>query len=275
MDELLPQDGAPSLPQSDLSSPDPGGAAPSITELEKLERVRFQGQEWTPKDLERALMRQKDYTQKTQSLSEERKSFEGERKFYENLHADLRIITGSDQAHRDQLISEFVKLYPQKFHGALRQALSQSSPVQQTQQHTDVELLGRVAHLEKFYHSQEVAKERTRIDQTVSNLSKQFPDAIPEMAIGRVFEAYNKLLETDPNAKLTEDMWKESFKTVEQQLKSWSDNRQKALIKKQQAANAKGAAPVSGGGTVGRAPPKFKSLKDVTDFAVKDLSGRS
>lgn len=280
MDVDMTQDGSPSLDTSEDSNqtaqqPFEQGQAPTIQELEKFERFKFQGQEWTPKDLERAMLRQQDYTKKTQSLAEERKSLDTERKYYENLNADLSMVR-----QNPNLASEFIKLYPQKFHQALKQVLSESQGQAQTQQVTqqpkyDVELNSRLSTLEKFYHEQDIAKNKAVVEAKVGELSKKYPDAIPEMVLGRIFESYSQLKDQDPEAKISDQTWEDTFKSVDQQMKEYASKRYGAMVKKQTVANEKAKAPDSGGGSVGRAPAKFKNLNEVTEYAIRDLTGRN
>lgn len=272
-----------SFPQDTTSQQDLGSSSssveslPSLSDLEKMERFRFEGHEWTPKDLKNAIMRQQDYTRKTQGLAEERKSFDSERKYYENLYADLEKVKQSPH-----LASEFVKIYPQKFHQALRNILNNEPTSQQTQSQNqqqqrngpDVDTLSRLAHLEKFYNEQEVSKNEVQINSTIDKLSGKYPDAIPELVIGRVFEAYSQMLKNDPGAKLTSDMWEDTFKSVDQYMKNLVATKYKNKQQEQLKANSKSKDVSSGGGTVGRAPQKFKDLKSVTDFAIRDLTRR-
>lgn len=255
--------------------------AEAIAEIEKLAKFKFQGQEWTPKELERAILRQKDYTQKTQQIAQVKKEFESQQKFYLNYAADLRTIEKSSPEQRQALISEFIKIYPQQFHSELDKALrnlsgqDQSSATRTQQSHTpDVALLSRLQSLEKIHHEQAVERSRASIESNIQKLSSKYKDAIPELVIGRVFEAYNQLAEQDPQAKLTDKMWEDTFKTVDEEMKSRMKNNYGDLVKKQTEANAKGKAPDASGGTVGRAPHKFKSLKEATQHAIRDLSGR-
>lgn len=251
-----------------------------VTELEKLEKFKFQGQELTAKDLEKMILRQKDYTQKTQSLAEERKAIEAEkqeRKFYENLYYDLQQVKSNPQ-----LVQEFIKVYPEKFHGYLKEVLnSQQTQAQDQTAQTkyDIDQMSRMQKLENFYNQQqemiqqqEIAKTEAAINSKIETLSKKYPDALPELAIGKVFEVYNKLQQT--GGKLSDQDWESAFKASDAQVKDLLKSRYGELVKKQTQANAKARDVDSGGGTVGRAPQKFKSLKEVTDFAVNDLTGR-
>jgi hypothetical protein len=248
---------------SDESNSALQGLNEAIADLDKVQKVKFQGQEWTPKDLEKAILRQKDYTRKTQELSQQRTSFEENKKYYVNLAADLRTLEKNPN-----LVSEFVKLYPKEFHPYAQEALSKTSNTQTQQQpQLDVETQSRLASLEKFYHEQEVQKNEVVINQSIDAGLKKYPDAIPELVIARVYEKYN-LSGEGP----TKEDWDKTFKEVNDQVTSLWKNKYSEFVKKQTSANAKARDVDAGGGTVGRAPEKFKSLKDVTNFAVKDLT---
>lgn len=264
-------------PESTQNSPShqQGPELPSVAELEKMERFKFDGQEWTAKDLKNAYLRQQDYTRKTQELAELRKGFEQERKYYENLYADLQYVKDNPQ-----FAQKFIETYPQKFHQLLQRVLGDSSSQPQMQQQQssrgpDVELMSRLSNLEKFYHEQEVKKNETEINTTLKELETKYPDAITEMVMGRVYEAYNRMLQQDPSAKLTKQMWEDSFKSVDSYMKDLVNTRYRSKQQEQLKANKRSSDVSPGGATVGRAPQKFKDLKSVTEFAVRDLTGRS
>lgn len=243
--------------------------ADAIAELDKMEKFKFQGQEWSPKDLEKAILRQKDYTQKTQSLAEERKQIEtqkAETKFYENLYYDLNAVK-----QNPQLVSEFLRTYPEKFHSYLRDVLQndQTKPNENKQQSSpqvDFETASRLQKLESVLFEQEVAKNAQVIESRISDLTKKYPDALPEMAIARVYEAANA------GKKVTDADWEKAFQQVDTQIKNLVKTRYGDLVKKQSETNKRSRDVESGGGTPGRAPEKFKSLKDVTAFAIQDMT---
>ena len=253
---------------TDFSKLDQGAIEPTVYELEKLSKFKFQGQELTPKDLEAAILRQKDYTQKTQALSKERESFKSEQKYYENLYYDLQNVKNNPQ-----LANEFIKIYPEKFHTYLKQILngesnSQAPTQNQSSGKYDVDLMSRLQKLENYYQDQEVSKHTQEINSTIAKYEKQYPDAIKELVIGRVWEAANQ------GAEVNENLWANTFKSVDAQMKDMVKAKYGDLIKQQTEANKKARDVESGGGTVGRAPQKFKSLKDVTENAINDLTKR-
>jgi len=80
-----------------------------IIELDGLEKFKYEGRD-TPKEIEaweKGHMMQSDYARKTQAISEERK-------YYDNLHVDLAAVRNNPS-----LKSEFLKIYPEKFHSHL------------------------------------------------------------------------------------------------------------------------------------------------------------
>jgi hypothetical protein len=123
--------------------------------------------------------------------------------------------------------------------------------------------------LESFYQEQEVAKNTAEINKTVDSMAKKYPDALPELAIARVYEAFNR------GEQVTPETWEAAFKTVNEQMIARDKARYGDLVKKQTAANNKSRDVDSGGGTIGRAPQKFSKLSDVTAHAINDLKGRS
>lgn len=256
-------------PADDAAIQDQADArAQAILELDKVDRFKFGGQEWTAKDLQASIMRQKDYTQKTQGLATERKAFQEEQKFYENLTADLLKVKADPR-----LVNSFINTYPEKFHAYLDRVLNenrqtQGQPQSQGQQ-VDVQLLSRLDRLEKSYSEQEVAKQEQNIAATVEKFSKAYPDAanFKELVLGRAYEA------NMGGAKLNDEAWENIFKSVDQEVKTLLKSKYGELVKKQTDANAKAKDVQSGGGTVGRAPKKFTSFREINTHAFPGMTG--
>lgn len=255
-------------PQSELSQQ---SSAPQITELDKLEKFKYEGREWTPAELKKAILRQQDYTQKMQGFSKERQTFESERKFAENLYADLKHVQNNPA-----LASEFVKVYPQKYHAYLREVLSSTSGTASQQQPQNqnamnpelIELMSTVNELKGKFTEQEVAKNESFINTTIESLSQKYPDAIQKLVIAEVYD----YLQKNPKAQATDaKLWEDTFKSVDAEMKGHWKQRYGEMVKKQTQANAKARDVESGGGTIGQAPQKFKSIRDVTNHAVKQL----
>jgi hypothetical protein len=247
-------------------NPTKADVAQAIADLGKMDKFVLEGQEWTLKDLKAAIMRQKDYTQKTMALSEERKAFQEDKKFFENLAWDLEKVKG-DPA----LANEFVKVYPKAFHKYVENYLSsnsqqgqqQSVPGQQSQPPVDVQLLSRLDQLEKHFHAQEVSKNEKLIEQTMEKLSAKYPDAanFKEMVLGRAYEAHNG------GVSLTEEAWEDIYKQVQSEVEGLLKAKYSNLVKQQTEANSKSRDVGAGGGTAGRAPVSFKRFDDLAKHA--------
>jgi hypothetical protein len=243
--------------------------AEALAELEKIGKFQYQGKTWTVGELEKAILRQQDYTKKTQSVAEERKAIEEDRKFYDNLYYDLEKVKANPK-----LANEFISLYPEKFHSYLENVLSQINTREQTQQETqptptyaqpDIKLLSRLDRLEKTYQAQEVEKQSAIIQKTMDEMTKKYPDALPDACLARAYEAHQA------GVKMTNETWEEIYKTNDKQMKDWAKARYGDLVKKQTTANAKARDVDPGGGVVGRAPKTFSKFDDITNNMIETL----
>jgi hypothetical protein len=246
----------------------------AIWELKETGKFKYQGKEYTAKDfddLQKGSLRMQDYTKKTQSLSEDRKSFDSERKFYENLHLDLAFVKNNPDS-----VNQFLQIYPEKFHKYVKDLFYENTPKPDYQQQgespqaykPDVELMSRVNKLEKFYTDQEVAKAKSEISKTMEDLSKKYPDALTKVCLSDAYESYSK------GVKLTPEVWEEIFKTNDAFMKQRDKQKYGDLVKKQVTANNKAKDVESGGGTPGRAPIKVKRIEEIKDRMMNDLSSR-
>lgn len=243
-------------------------AAIAIAELDKMDKFKLDGQEWTLKDLKAAILRQKDYTTKTQALAQERDSFGKQKEYYEKLAWDLMTLK-----QNPNLASEFIKVYPQEFHkyaeqvlGSTQEQTNSTQTAQQAGPQVDVQTLSRLDRLEKFYQDQEIKKNEQVIEQTMAKLSEKYPDAsnFKELVLARAFEAHNQ------GVQLTEESWEDIFKQVNSQVGTVLKAKYGDMVKKQTEANSKAKDVASGGGTAGRAPQKFKSFDEVTKLAMEE-----
>lgn len=247
-----------------------GDVAMAIAELDKMDKFKLDGQEWTLKDLKAAIMRQKDYTQKTQTLADERKSFQEERKFHENLAWDLKQV-----ANNPELAKEFVKIYPEKFHKHVDEFLKANTQGQSQQQNqvqrpqVDIQTLSRLEKLEKIHHEQEVSRLESEYKNITDELAKKYPDAgnFTELVQARAYEA--RLA----GSELTRENWEQIFKEVDENVSSLLKAKYGSLVKKQMEANTKAKDVGSGGGIADRAPVKFKKFDDLQKAAEDYIRG--
>lgn len=246
----------------------------TLPELEKLERFKYDGREWTPADLKSAVMMQKDYTQKTQEISQERK-------YYDNLAADLKYVR-----ENPTLANEFRKIYPEKFHSYLDfAAATQQQAGQQHQnvqgQPQQVQLPPEFQNLKKDFDqlrtawsSQETEKEMAKIDNIFQTMGKKYEHADERTVLATAQAAYQQGLKQNGDGyRLTDAQWEQIFKSEHERSQARYESFYKNKISQQQEANKKARDAGPGGGTPGQAPPK-RSFKEATADAIAHFEGR-
>lgn len=248
--------------QSELA---PDSNQPSIAELEKMERFKFEGQEYTPKELKNAILRHNDYTRKTQELAENRKSVETEQLYRDNFQADFEKLL-----QNPELIEAFKQYYPkhwvdvaEKLLGFTAQKPAQQtaqSPSQNTQQGSlDPQVMKKIEYIEKTFQQREVEALEKALDSEFTKLTQKYPKANQELALARAQLLSDQKVDILKNGAL-EKVFKDLHDVEAGREKQWRDN----LLKEQKQANAKGRDIGKGGGTPGKAPEKmsFKQARD-------------
>ncbi len=243
-------------------------AAQAIADLNQFQKVKFEGQEWTLDDLKKAVMRQKDYTQKTQAIAEERKTYEADkadRKYYENLSFDLAKVQNNPA-----LAQEFIKTYPEKFHSYLKDALANNSSQMQSQPASTpqipVELMSQVQRLQSFVEKQEVAKAETEIEGLLSKALSSHKYANRKEVLADAFELHNR------GTKLTSELWNQLAEESHNNRKAEFDGYYKELVQQQTKANAKARDVGPGGGIPGQAPKKYKNFGDLNKDVLASMT---
>lgn len=233
--------------------------AQEILDLGTVERFRFKDKEWTPDDIEKAILRQEDYTRKTQGLAEERK-------YYDNLSADLEHIKLNPS-----LAARFKEVYPEKFHGYLNYVMGQAKASGQatsnteSQQGIDPKVLSRLESVEKrFYETDVKAKEEWLDAQFTKNQSK-YPFAQEAIVIAKAQARLERKEALDDKAM--EDIFKEAHAATEKMFKE----HQKTMNTNQLKANAKGRDVPKGGGIPGQAPVVARTIKEAQEIALRSF----
>lgn len=252
----------------------PENAAPTeqqLTELERLEKFKFDGQEYTPQELKKAILRQADYTRKTQEFSQERR-------YYDNLKADLRSVRANPA-----LASEFRRVYPQKFHDYLEDIVAStgtpSAPKPETMGNQtpyaqlDPQLISRFEKLENTYFEKEVQAIETSLEAQEKEFSTKYPMADLENVYSKAQALLdrNGSLPQDEQIKLTKDLWDRIYKADHEKNKLRYESYYKENINKQKQAGLKGRDAGAGGGMPSGAPKTFKTIKEATNAALADL----
>jgi hypothetical protein len=74
-------------------------------------------------------------------------------------------------------------------------------------------------------------------------------------------------------AQLSEEAWEQIFKQVNDEVQTRLKAKYGELVKQQKEANQKGKDVPAGGGTVGRAPKKFTSFREINEHAFPGMTG--
>ncbi len=229
-----------------------------IAELEKLGKFKLDGREWTSEQIKKSLMLHADYTKKTQEVAQERK-------YGENLKHDLENVRNNPE-----LVHEFKKIYPEKYHGYLDVLGIDFEPKQAKQASLDgipKEVLDRINRVEAYVKEKEISVAEAKLDQTFAKLSTQYPSADEEAVIARA-----QIL-LDRGEELTNELWEKLYKENHTKFEAMLEKRQQEKLNKTKQSARQAKDTRSGGGALGEAPKK-QSFKEATEQAIRDLGGR-
>ena len=256
-----------------------------LTELDKLEKFKFEGKEMTLEDLRKQMMLEKDYRNKTRGLAEERKQFATQReqaKFDLNLKADLQAVLDNPQ-----LLQEFKRIYPEQYH-----FLADNLKIQQ-QQAADPNAVNPLidnrlrqieskyqtqeakwAEQEKVYHEAQIEAAEASIDVVFGKMSQKYPLADERVVLSQAQALMDQGVKlADDKGTQLEDTWDKIWKTVNDQSQKRYEGYYKKQVDQQKLASSKGKDLASGGGIPDQAPKKIK-FKDVADHAIASLNAQ-
>ncbi len=242
------------LTTSTEAPPTTSGQATTVQELldlDKVERFKMAGQEWTPKDLQGAIMRNADYTRKTQALAEQRK-------YYDSLSVDLEAVKADPR-----LVDQFRKVYPEAFHKFLGYVgVNDPKPQGKPQGGADGlprEFVDRLDRIEGSLREREVKAIEAEIDSKFKTFSQKYPLADESAVLARA-EALARSGEKMTDA-LWEDLWSSVHKRSEELMKKHYSQK----FQQQMDANKRGADTSPGGAIPAQKPLRAKSIKEMTD----------
>lgn len=225
-------------------------------DLDKAEKVRWEGKEYTPDQFRKLMMFQSDYTKKMQTISEEKK-------YISSLRYDLQAVRGNPK-----LAAEFMKIYPKEFHAYLDDVMPQDWKTKQSDEsNLPPEIKEKLERFDSYIKDQEVSREEANIEKITSSLAQKYPDAIEDVVLARA----QAIVEQGHN--LTREDWDKLYKTSHDFMVKKMAEKQNKQFDAQKNANLRGRGIGPGGGTPGQAPRKM-SMKEATEAAIQDLSGR-
>lgn len=237
-------------------------------DLDKLERFRFAGREWSPKELRNAHLRHEDYTRKTQETAEARK-------YADNFAHDIRAVI--ENPHR---ISEFRQVYPKSYVEAAQRILERMQGSGQTPQHSDPAkpndpMMQKLSSLEEKFSALEAEKFKGEVEQTEAwlnsqfeTLTKKYPYANSEVVTARAEVASRQ------GTEITKEVLDKLFKASDNEIKAQWEKRYKEKVQEQIKAGSKAKDTGTGGGIPGGAPKGFKTIKEATNQFIQDFTAK-
>lgn len=256
-------------PAAEPQAQAPENSQPQVTELDGLSEWKWQGKKFTNDDFHKILTEHETYSKTS-------KEFETEKRFYDNLEADLLLVL-----EKPQLAQSFKSTYPQKFHSYLDmvlkdagQAKAQTDPAQNTSNlpkefMTEFEQMKeRLSWHEKRAYEAEVQANTAKLDAMLPPLFKKFEMANEEQVYAKAEALLNA------NQKLTEKTWERLIRESHEQMQKKFDRFQSAKIKEQTEKGQRGADGGPGGAAPGQAP-KRKSWEDATQEMIAAMGGKA
>lgn len=238
-------------------------------DLDRLERFKFQGKEWTPEEINKAMLMQSDYTKKTQELAKERK-------FIDNLGYDLDNVRSGIAT-----VEQFKAVYPERFHHLVETALNTAKADPETTQddepdtiktlqQTVEELRNKLETYENKFQDEKVEAETARLDAIFTKMGSKYELADEDA----VMNAAQRLLEENrdnPNFVFTDGVWERLYKRDHEKRVGILEEYNGKLMKNQESLNKKGTDGGPGGQPPGRERKRF-SFDEATEMAIQDLS---
>lgn len=256
-EELAPEgaqpDIAPEGAKVSAKAPEPE-TIKELLDLEKQERFRFAGKEWTPKELMNSYLMRDDYTRKTQELAETRK-------YAENFVHDLRTLVKEPNR-----INEFRSLYPSQYVERAMQILqmtggnhqtSTAAPTQTDPREDRISFLeSKIGDWEKAQYTREVESIQSWLDNQFDTLGKRYPFANHEAITARA-----QVL-SDRGEKITPEILDRLFKANNTEIKDSWEKMYRGKVETQLKQGQKGKDIGAGGGTPSAPPVKLKTMQD-------------
>jgi len=257
---------------SSEAAPEQPDQASDLLDLDSFDenrKLKLQEKEWTAKEIRDAILRQEDYTRKTQKLAEERK-------YYANLRYDL-----ANVKRNPALAAEFKKVYPKEFHDYLSHILPDTQTAKpqaenQAKPALDPQVAERLERVEKYYNDQTAKAAKAEVDSNCEKFSQKYPSVkgrYEALAMNILEHRLSEIRKDDPDAVLTEADWDRAYKSVHDENQKLAEQFFAEKVKKQKQTNQQVKDVAPGGGIPGQAPRKARTIKEATAFALQELEG--
>lgn len=267
--ETAPVDGAQSVEKTEQEK------IQELLELDKLEKFKWRGKEYSPKDLENMTLMRQDYTKKTQELAETRK-------FVDNFDYDLDKVL-----ENPNLMAKFKEVYPPQFVEKAEKILQRvwgqketdNSQVTKKEATPDSGLppeiadkLSKLDRLEKWMLSQEEEKYNARVESIQKELDSKMNEFASKYKFADRDAVENKLSALiDHGQEITPEVIERVFKEKHEGYLKLAREEIKQEQQKQLKANAK-AREAGPGGDAPAAAPKTLNLKQAREAMLRELN---
>jgi hypothetical protein len=243
-----------------------------VIDIDALPKVRWNGKEYTPEELNRMVLMQSDYTRKTQKLAEEKK-------FMDNLQYDLDNVRNTPE-----LAEQFKKVYPEKYHAFLNIVLNNaaktgpevdesedfSGTAAETLKKQINALQKKLDSYDQKFHEEKVEATNAQLDAIFTELGQKYDLADEDAIVNRA----QRLLEENrdnPEFQMTKGAWERLFRADHEARDKRFSERQKRLIETQAKQGSRAVDGGPGGVAPGRAQKRM-TLDEATEAMIQDLS---
>jgi hypothetical protein len=272
--DTAPEGAANTAAESPAAVTKPESQEPQVTDLDSLERFRFQGRELSKDDLQKLL-----------SGESGAKAESDNARFDQNFRYDLATVLEDPSK-----LAAFRQIYPPEYvqivERALKaQGLTATASPSQGQPNAKQETPPadpRIARLEKIADQWEAAQKEQRVsqitqslDKSFDKLSKKYPDADPEVINSRLFamRQMGQELQTK-DGKLREDIIEKLFKDDHTKREQAYEAKYSQKVEAQKRANSQARDVGQGGSASSPAPQRARNIKEATAQALASLGER-
>lgn len=248
-----------------VSTEAPEAASSSVTDIDGLSEFTFQGEKYTPEQFHKILTEQKSY-------SEQVKSYQEEKKYLDNLDADLENVLQDPR-----LADRFKQLYPKKFHGILDKLLrDQNRQVETAQPNAQPSLpkeflneFGQLKERLKFHEERayqaEVQAAGAKLDAMLPPLFNKYPMAIEDQVYARA----ESMLAS--GQKLTEKTWERLVRESHDVAQKKADQFYGSKLKSQLDKGQRGRDVGPGGATPSSTPNKPRTFDEAREAMLRHV----
>lgn len=260
-----------------VNGPDGGSdqvatASSQLPSLDSMEKFVFEGKEYTPQELKNYMLRQQDYTRKTQEIAKERD-------YIRNLRADLDHVR-----QNPNLVNSFKSIYPKEYHQYLDLVLKQDQDAM-SDEGSDLDVLPKHVQ-EKLKKIDQLERKLGQIDETISQkelraaethldtVFQKMGDKYPYAVEDSVMNAAQAMIEAhkdDPSWEMTDKEWDRLFKLSNDKFKAKFEKRYKGDLEAQLKTSQRLGDTASGGQAPGRAPVGARTIAEATELAIQDM----